>query len=173
MKKLFFASITNPFLGNKGNYNTFGEEVGSYTDSVNSLAPTLSFLFNAIFTIMFLFGIVRIGYALITKTGQVMKFSTGILIWVPITVFFIRLFMIFVFTTDGKTVTLLASDIIQLLKSSGYYFSIGMILVGLVFNLFYKLIKHPEYGRWSKRLWGSSAILILLVTIMPFVLGGA
>lgn len=168
-----YAAGSNPFLENKTSNGSFGEEIGTYTDSINSLAPTISFIFNALFTIMFLFGIVRMGYSLITKTGQVMKFSTGILIWVPITVFFIRLFMIFVFTTNGKNVTLLASDIIQLLKSTGYYFSIGMVLVGLVFYLFYKLIKHPEFGRWSKRLWGSSAILSILVTIMPYVLGGA
>lgn len=153
--------------------SNFNEQVSSWTDGVNSLAPSISFLFNALFTIMFLIGVVRLGYSFVTKTGQVMKFSTGVLIWVPISFFFIRILIIMLFTTTSKNVTLLASDIINLIQATGYYTSVGMVLIGLVLFMFYRFIEHPEFGRWSKRLWVSAVILTILTTITPFVLGSA
>jgi hypothetical protein len=152
---------------------TLNEQIGTWTEQVNGMAPTVSFMISALFTIMFLTGVVRMGYSIITKTGQVMRFSTGILIWVPVTFFIIRLMIIIMFTTNVNDVTLLASDVISLIKSTGYYTSLGMTLIGLVFFFFYKLIEHPEFGRWSKRLWVSAALLTLMITIMPFVLGAA
>ncbi|OUM90430.1 MAG: hypothetical protein BAA00_18275 [Parageobacillus thermoglucosidasius] len=160
---------TMPFL-NHGS-TSFNEQIEQWSSSINGFAPTISFLFNAIFTIMFLFGAVRLGYSMVTKTGQAMKFSTGLLIWVPITVFFIRIFILFIFTL--RDAASFAEDLISLLQYIGYYFSVGMILTGLVFFLFHKLINHPEFGRWGKRLWGLSGILVILVTIMPQVLGAA
>lgn len=176
---LFFVAIpgaamatSTPFLNN-GSGTSFNEQVNTWSSQLNSTAPTISFIMNAIFTIMFLFGVVRMGYAMITKTGQDMKNSMGIMIWVPIAVFSIRLLLLFMFTTTGKNVTLLANDIISLIQYIGYYLSIGMVLVGLLLFLFHRLINHPEFGRWSKRLWAMSGTLVLLVTVMPFVLGAA
>ncbi|QCJ45405.1 hypothetical protein FAY30_25985 (plasmid) [Bacillus sp. S3] len=162
----------NPLIGgNKG--PTLNEQLGTWTESINGLAPTVSFMFSALFTVMFLTGVVRMGYSIVTKTGQIMKGSTGILIWVPLSFFFIRIFILILFTTDSKNVTLLASDIINLIRTTGYFTSVGMTLIGLVLFLFFKLIEHPEYGRWSKRLWGTAALLTLLATVMPYVLGAA
>lgn len=166
------SAFANPFTSNN-NEPTFNDTLESWTASINGLAPTVSFMFSAIFTIMFLAGIVRMGYSIVTKTGQVMKGSTGLLIWVPITFFFIRVLILIIFTTDSNNVTLLASDIINLIRTAGYFTSIGMVLVGLILFLFYKLIEHPEYGRWSKRLWMTAALLTLLTTVMPFVLGAS
>lgn len=152
---------------------SFSKSVTGIGDSINSLAPHVSFIMSAIFTIMFLFGVVRMGYSIVTKTGQIMKGSTGLLIWVPITYFIIKIFLILTFTTNGKNVTLLASDIISLIKKSSYFTSIGMVLIGLVLFLFYRFLNHPEYGRWSKRLWLSAILLSFLATIMPYMLGAA
>lgn len=169
---LFFplTARANTFIGNN-NGPTLNEQTTLWADSINGLAPTVSLLFSSVFTIMFLAGVVRMGYSIITKTGQVMKGSTGILIWVPVTFFFIRILILIMFTTDSKNVTLLASDIISLIKTTGYFTSVGMILMGLVLFLFYKLIEHPEYGRWSKRLWVTAALLTLLTMVTPWVLG--
>lgn len=164
------SASANPVFSDS-NGPTFNETIESWTNSVNGLAPTVSFMFSALFTIMFLAGVVRMGYSIITKTGQIMKGSTGLLIWVPITFFFIRVLILILFTTNSNSVTLLASDIINLITTTGYFTSTGMVLVGLVLYLFYKLIEHPEYGRWSKRLWVTSALLTLLITVMPFVMG--
>lgn len=152
---------------------SFSESVTGIGDSINSLAPHVSFIMSAIFTIMFLFGVVRMGYSIVTKTGQIMKGSTGLLIWVPITYFIIKIFLILMFTTNGNNVTLLASDIISLIKKSSYFTSVGMVLIGLVLFLFYRFLNHPEYGRWSKRLWLSAILLSFLATIMPYMLGAA
>lgn len=152
---------------------SFNEQITNWTEGINGFAPTVSFLFSAFFTIMFLTGVIRMGYSIVTKSGHVMKFSTGLLIWVPVSFFFIRILIILLFTTNSNNVTILASDLITLIKTTGYYTSIGMILIGLVLFMFYRFIEHPEYGRWSKRLWVSAALLTALTTIMPFVLGTA
>lgn len=162
----------NPLMGSD-NGPTLNDQLGTWTESINGLAPTVSFMFSAFFTVMFLAGVVRMGYSIVTKTGHIMKGSTGILIWVPITFFFIRILILILFTTDSNNVTLLASDIISLVRTTGYFTSLGMILIGLVLFLFYKFIEHPEYGRWSKRLWVTAALLTLLASIMPYMLGAA
>lgn len=158
---------------NRGTGPSFDEQMSSWTNQINSYAPTISFLFNAVFTIMFLIGVVKLGYSFVTKTGHVMKLSTGLLIWAPISFFFIRLLIIMMFTTTSKNVTLLASEMIHLIQSTVYYTSIGIILIGLVLFMFYRFIDHPEYSRWSKRLWAISLVLTLLATITPFVLGAS
>lgn len=165
------ATMQNPII-NQGNSN-FQDNVSGLGDTINSFAPSVSFIFSAIFTIMFLFGVVRMGYAIITKTGHVMKFSTGILIWIPITFFIIKIFIILLFTTNGTNGTLLASDIIKLIKTTTYFTSVGMILVGFILFFIYRLIHHPEFGRWSKRLWAISIVLSAASTIIPFILGTA
>ncbi|MEI2358390.1 hypothetical protein [Mesobacillus zeae] len=167
------SAFATPLIDGGGSQGTLNDQLATWTESVNGFAPTVSFIFSAIFTIMFLTGVVRMGYSIVTKTGQVMKFSTGLLIWVPIAFFFIRVLIIILFTTNSNNVTLLASDIIDLIKTTGYFTSVGMVLIGLVLMLFYKLIEHPEFGRWSKRLWVTASLLTLLITIMPFVLGAA
>lgn len=166
------SANASPLIGGSSG-PTLNDQLATWTESINGLAPTVSFMFSAIFTVMFLAGVVRMGYSIVTKTGQIMKGSTGILIWVPVTFFFIRILILILFTTDSKNVTLLASDIISLVRTTGYFTSVGMVLIGLVLFLFYKLIEHPEFGRWSKRLWVTAALLSLLATVMPYVLGAA
>lgn len=150
---------------------TLNEQVGIWTEEVNGLAPTASFIISAIFTAMFLFGVVRLGYSIATKTGQVMKGSTGLLIWVPITFFSIRIFILLLFTTTGKGVTLLASDFIRLITATSFYTVCWMVSIGLIFLFIYKLIEHPEFGRWSKRLWTVAGVLTVLTIIAPIALG--
>lgn len=167
---LFPISVNASPLQQKPNVS-FSDQIGNWTDSFNSAAPTVSFLFSAIFTIMFLFGVVRLGYSIVTKTGQVMKGSTGILIWVPITFFFIRILILLLFTTNGNNVTLLANDLIRLVVATIHSTVDWMIAIGLVFFLFYKLINHPEFGRWSKRMWVFAAGLTIITFFAPIVLG--
>lgn len=164
-------ALASPINFNQG--STFSEDVVNWTTNINSYAPTVSFLFSAIFVLMFLFGVVRLGYSIITKTGQVMKGSTGLLIWVPIAFFLIRLFLILLFTINSTNVTLIASDMIRLIRTTGYFTVLGMVLIGFAMFLFFKFLKHPEFGRWSKRLWVVAALLFVLTSIMPIVFGAA
>ena len=166
------SAFASPISSNN-NRGNFSKSVSTITDGINGLAPDVALIFNAIFTIMFLVGIVRMGYSMVTKTGQVMKSSMGLLIWVPLSYFIIKLFILFLFTIKGKNVTLLASDGIRLIQSTSYYTSIGMVLIGLILFLFYRFIDQPEYGRRGKRLWLIAFILSGLTVIMPYVLGAA
>lgn len=141
----------------------------SVTGDVNGFAPLATILLSALFSIMFLFGIIKMIYALITKTGMVLKGSTGVLIGIPVFFLMLRLFFILSFTVDSSSATLLITDFLNLLVNVGYLSAVGMVLVGLSMKLFHRFLEHPEYGRWSKRLYIGAASLTLLTAIMPNV----
>lgn len=145
-------------------------DLTNMANEINSWAPTVSTIINRIFAIMFLFGVLTMGYSKVTKTGHVMKRSASTMIWAPAAYFIIKLVVILVFSIDKNTIQLF-SDTIYVLQYSGFYVSIGLILVGLLFHLFYKLIQHPEFMRWSKRLWSASAVIVLAVILVPALLG--
>jgi uncharacterized membrane protein YozB (DUF420 family) len=163
-----------PFLdpNHNSSKSDWGEQIQEWTFSINEKAPEVSMIFSTIFSIMFLIGILKMGYSLVTKTGSVMKEASSLLIWVPVVVFLIRIISIFMFTTNEHNITLLLSDLFKILQSLGIYLSIGLVLVGLVMHLFYKFLNHPDYGRWSKRLWVSSLLLGVMTGLMPIVIGG-
>ena len=156
--------------GEKKEGTTMNQTVANLTDDLNSKAPTISLTISTLFSIMFLIGVIRMAYALVTKTGMVLKGSTGILIGVPIFVLTIRLFFVISFTTTESEIPQLVTDVMNLLIKSGFYAAIGMLFIGLLMKLFHKFLNHPEYGRWSKRLFIGSSSLIALTAIMPIVL---
>lgn len=153
----------------KKRIGTFANNIGK---SLSSNANDISFIFNAIFAIMFLIGVIKMSYALITKTGMVLKGSTGILIGIPIVVVLIRLFFILSFTTNGPNATLFISNLLLFFIKSSFFAAVGMVLVGLLMKLFHKFLNHPEYARWSKTLIMGAGILSLVTAIMPTVLQG-
>ncbi|WP_163537342.1 hypothetical protein [Gracilibacillus sp. YIM 98692] len=146
---------------------SFFMEMGA---SLDEYAPLVGFLFTAILALMFVYGVVKLGYALTTKTGMQLKGSTGMLITIPIIVVSVRLFFIFSFTTKKPDVTLIVSDVIAFVQGTGFYTALGMVLIALIMRLFYKLLNHPEYGRWSKRLFQGAVLLTILSAIMPTVI---
>ncbi|MFB1100514.1 hypothetical protein [Terribacillus sp. JSM ZJ617] len=144
--------------------------LGLTTNSADKYVPTAAFIFNAIFTIMTLLGIIQLGYSLVTKTGFNLKGATGILIYTPLVVVIVRIFFIFVFTTVLPNVTLIINDIISLILAICLSVSVGMVLIGLIMKLFHHFLRHPEYSRWSKRLFVGAAGLTVLSTITPIVM---
>lgn len=80
--------MANPF----SDAPSMDDMITNWGNSINDSAPIVSSLFSSLFTIMFLVGVVRLGYSIVTKTGQVMKGATGVLIWAPISFFIIRIF---------------------------------------------------------------------------------
>ncbi|MCM3441412.1 hypothetical protein [Metabacillus halosaccharovorans] len=146
--------------------NTFLDGV---TKDFNINAPLVTVLISAILTIMFIFGIIRMIYALITKTGMVLKGSTGVLIGIPVFFVILRLFFILAFTVNKSQAALLVTDFLNLLIHVSYLLAIGMVLIGLAMKLFHRFLEHPEYGRWSKRLYIGAVSLTILTAIMPIV----
>lgn len=147
-----------------------GTFFGGVGESLDSYAPTMGILFTAILTLMFIVGVIRLGYAMTTKTGMVLKGSTGMLICIPLLVVVVRLFFIFFFTTSSPDVTLLINDMITFLIYVGYYTALAMVLIGLFMRFLYKLLYHPKYGRWSWGLLQGAAFLVILSAIMPLVI---
>ncbi|PGT83269.1 hypothetical protein [Bacillus sp. AFS040349] len=180
---LFVSSVTSttyaatedlPFLKNQNgvtqNTQNFDAFIDNATEEVNSTAPMVNTIVTTLLSIMFLVGVIKMGYALVTKTGMVLKGSTGVLIGIPIFVLTLRLFFILSFTTNKQGVTLLVIDGMNLLVRVGLFVSIGMVLIGLLMRLFHKFLNHPEYARWSKRLYIGAAWLCLLTSVMPIVI---
>lgn len=149
---------------------TNGNLVENLTNSVNGLAPIFSTIIPTLFTIMFLIGVIKMGYSIMTKTGHVMKGSTSVMVWVPVVYFMIRVASIFLFTTSKADVTLFVT-IMHVLQTIGILISVGIVIISLIFYLMHILLKHPEYGKWSKRLLMSSVLLVLLVNIIPIIMG--
>lgn len=166
----FDTASSNRILENINRDNTsFNQFSNDVIMELNSYAPMVSTVISTVFVLMFLAGVIQLGYAMITKTGMNMKTSTGILIGVPLTVVMLRLFFILAFTKDanlGKVMT----DFMHLLTSIGFYTSIGMTLLAFIMVLFNKLLIHPGFSRWGKRLFIGSVGLALLTAVMPAVL---
>ncbi|WP_216776794.1 hypothetical protein [Metabacillus halosaccharovorans] len=171
-----FAVSDVPVPQNNGGLNgpIEAKEMDTFLDGVtkdvNGNAPLVTVLISAILSIMFIFGIIRMIYALITKTGMVLKGSTGVLIGIPVFFVILRLFFILAFTINKSEATLLVTDFLNLLVHVGYLLAIGMILIGFAMKLFHRFLEHPEYGRWSKRLYIGAVSLTILTAIMPEVL---
>ncbi|QAS54861.1 hypothetical protein [Halobacillus litoralis] len=140
------------------------------TEDLNEQAPVIEVMATTVLGIMFLIGVIMMVYALTTKTGMVLKRSTGILIGVPLFFITVRLFFILFFTTNGTNVTLLVTDILALLTSIGFYAAVGMVLIALIMRLFHKFLNHPEFYRWSKKLYIGAAGLTMLTAIVPLVI---
>lgn len=169
-----FAATTQSPWGSqsKGSGQEGGVDslIGGVTSDINGFAPTVSTIISAIFVIMFLVGVIKLGYSLVTKTGMILKGSTGMLIGIPIFIVTIRLFFILAFTINSSGVTLLVTDIMNALIKIGFLASVGMVLVGLVMTLFNKFLSHPAYARWSKVLYIGAITVTILTGVMPAVI---
>lgn len=161
---VLFGSFPAPASANVMN------SIGNAANQINSWAPKISILINRVFAVMFLLGVLTMGYSKVTKTGHVMKKSANTMVWAPAAYFIIKLVVILVFSIDKNTAQLFM-DTIYLLQYSGFYVAVGISLVGLLLHLFYKLIRHPEFMRWSKRLWSAAAVIVLAVILVPKLLG--
>lgn len=174
LQSVAFAAVSqSPWESNKqvGNeQNGLDSLVGGLTSDVNGLAPMVSTIISAIFVIMFLVGVIKLGYSLVTKTGMVLKGSTGMLIGIPIFIVVIRLFFILAFTINSSGVTLLVTDVMNALIKIGFLAAVGMVLVGLVMTLFNKFLNHPAYARWSKVLYIGAITVTILTGVMPAVI---
>lgn len=166
----FAVATQSPWDKRSGNDDGIDSLVGGITSDVNGLAPTVSIIISTIFVIMFLIGVIKLGYSLVTKTGMVLKGSTGILIGIPIFIVTIRLFFILAFTTSSLGVALLVTDVMTALVKIGFLASVVMVLIGLVMTLFNKFLNHPAYVRWSKVLYIGAVTVSILTGIMPAVI---
>ncbi|GEN30679.1 hypothetical protein HNQ35_001554 [Cerasibacillus quisquiliarum] len=85
--------------------------------------------------------------------------------------FFFRIVGIFILgENDIINVDGYLNSIISFLSSAILFVALGMILIGLLFRIFNKLISHPAYSRWSNRLFLFSGISIVLSIVVKPVL---
>lgn len=150
----------------------------SLGDAANNLAMTIdentyiwANIIPAIFTALFIYFLIRLAYALITKVGTTLKSATWGLITIPLIFIFFRIVGIFILgENDIINVDGYLNSIISFLSSAILFVALGMILIGLLFRIFNKLISHPAYSRWSNRLFLFSGISIVLSIVVKPVL---
>ncbi|MFD1608684.1 hypothetical protein [Oceanobacillus luteolus] len=150
----------------------------SLGDAANNLAMTIdentyiwANIIPAIFTALFIYFLIRLAYALITKVGTTLKSATWGLITIPLIFIFFRIVGIFILgENDIINVDGYLNSIISFLSSAILFVALGMILIGLLFRMFNKLISHPAYSRWSNRLFLYSGISIVLSIVVKPVL---
>ncbi|MFD1736170.1 hypothetical protein ACFSCX_06285 [Bacillus salitolerans] len=142
-------------------------------ERANELLPVVYSTGIKFITVIFLAAVVVMAFSMMMKIGQWTKWSTGVMISSLLVLILFRGVPLIILTTNAMGVSVLAGDFLKVLTKVGIYSSVGMILVGLALRYIYKLITHPDYNRWSKRLFIGSTIILLLSTIMPFIFLGA
>lgn len=149
----------------------FSDSLNATTQTVNENTMIWSSIIPAIFTVIFIYFLIRFAYALFTKVGSTLKTATWGLISIPIIFIFFRVVGIFVLgENDIQNVDGYLNSIISLLSSSVFFIAIGLVFIGLLFRMSYILIKHPAYNRWSNRLFLFSVISIILSVVVEPVL---
>lgn len=161
------------FNGNPVEEKEFEPTIGNWTEDVNGIMPHIYDTGMKFITIMFIIAVVGLALSLVFKNGQWTKWSSGVMTTTLLIILVFRGGPIIMLTTDAIGITLFASDVLNFATSVGLYVAIGMTLVSLLMRLFYKLINHPDYFRWSKRLMIGSVIIAILSLVMPVVFLGS
>lgn len=147
------------------------ETLNNATHTVNENTFLWANIIPAIFTILFIAYLIRLGYALVTKVGSSLKGAVWGLISIPIIFIFFRIVGIFVLgENDIIQVDGYFNSIISFLSTSILFVAIGMVFIGLLFRLSFILINHPAYSRWSNRLFLFSVVSIILSIVIKPVL---
>ncbi|NRD81079.1 hypothetical protein HPT25_27690 [Bacillus sp. BRMEA1] len=150
----------------------FHSTMGSWMGDMDGILPQVYDTGMKFITIMFIIAVIALALSLIFKNGKWTKWSTGVMGTTLLIILFFRAGPIIMLTTNTIGVTLFASNLLKFVTSVGIYIAIGMLLVSLLMRLFYKLINHPDYFRWSKRLMLGSVIIAVLSLIIPVVFLG-
>lgn len=125
----------------------------------------------AVFTVLFIYFLIRLGYALITKVGSTLKSATWGLISIPLIFIFLRIVGIFVLGESNLiNVDGYLNNLVSFLSTAVFFVAIGMVLIGLLFRFAYILINHPAYNRWSNRLFLFSVMSVILSIVVQPVL---
>lgn len=151
--------------------DNFSNTLQDTTQTMNDSTAVWSAIIPALFTILFIYFLIRLAYGLVTKVGSTLKAATWGIISIPVIFIFLRVTGIFILGERNliKADSHLES-IVSLLSSTVYYVAIALVLIGLLFRFGYKLINHPAYGRWSNRLFLFSVLSIILSSVIKPVL---
>ncbi|MGE6755972.1 hypothetical protein ACQKFO_21460 [Rossellomorea sp. NPDC071047] len=150
----------------------FNEDAGLTTKLLEGSMPTVYDTGMTIITIVFVIAVIVAIMALTFKNGQWTKWSTGVMITTLLIILSFRGLPILFFSSDAMGMKLIIDDALNLVKSMGIYAAILMMFIGLLFRFNHNLINHPEYSRWSKRLFIGSILTAALIIIMPTVFLG-
>lgn len=151
--------------------SNFSDVLDNTAYTVNENTFIWSNIIPAIFTILFIIFLIRLGYALFTKVGSSLKGAVWGLISIPLIFIFLRIVGIFVLGESNIVkVDGYFNSTIALLSTSILFIAVAMLFIGILLRFSHRLIKHPAYHRWSNRLFLFSALSVLLSIIVEPVL---
>ncbi|MFE7064515.1 hypothetical protein ACFVAD_20480 [Sutcliffiella sp. NPDC057660] len=154
-----------PFESKDGSTGLFS----GLTDSMSSALPGIYETGMNVISIFFIVAVIGYSMSLLFKNGQWMKWSAGVMMSSLLVILVLRGGPILFYSTTVIGVPALIKDIINFLTTTGVFIAIGMLLTSLLFRFTYKLIKHPDYHRWSRRLMVGSVLVAILSTTVPII----
>ncbi|UNL87529.1 hypothetical protein [Priestia koreensis] len=173
-----FASSDIPnFVPKQGDMKIEAKRIDSGTsfmsDTLNGLLPKVMDVGIKVITIMFVAAVIVMAFALLMKNGQWTKIGTGVMMGSFVAIIMLRVVPIFMLTSDRMNITLFVNDTLDLLKHISFVAAIGMVIIGLFIRFLHQLLNHPDYFRWSKRLYIGALILTILSTFIPILFTAA
>lgn len=124
-----------------------------------------------IITIIFITGSFVMLLSVLFKNGQWQKFSQLLMAFSFISILTLRGMPLIILSIKDPS-----TDIDYLLQGVTHYISAAVIyaaVVGIVlsflFRFGYKLIKHPEFHRWSRTLRSISILMVVFSFIIPWI----
>ncbi|WP_251609855.1 hypothetical protein [Priestia koreensis] len=173
-----YASSDIPdFVPKQGDMKIEAKSIGSGTsfmsDTLNGLLPKVMDVGIKVITIMFVAAVIVMAFALLMKNGQWTKIGTGVMISSFVAIIMLRVVPIFMLTSDRMNITLFVNDALDLLKHISFVAAIGMVIIGFFIRFLHQLLNHPDYFRWSKRLYIGALILTILSTFIPILFTAA
>lgn len=170
------VSAVNKILPAKRDPNTMPitptDSSGFFQSMMTSLDSSLPAVYEVgmnVITIIFIVAVIGYAMALLFKNGQWMKWSAGIMLSSLVVILLLRGGPILFYSTTVMGVPTLIKDIMSFLTATGVFIAVGMLLTSLLFRFNYKLLRHPDYHRWSRRLLVGSILVATLSTVIPVV----
>lgn len=149
---------------------TTDDLTGSIQGMVDKAIPVIYKGGLQIFDMIFVIGVIGLGFGLIFKQGQWQKFSSGMVKWSFIGSLLIRLIPLFIYTLNVIGINELFDDLLNMFQYTAYYTSVGVVFMAILLRFMHSLIHHPEYLRWSKRLSVFSILFLLLPSMVSFII---
>lgn len=121
-------------------------------------------------TVIFIAAVLLMIMAIIFKNGQWQKFAQSSMLWSFIAMMVIRAIPLTILSIQGgMDVDDAFNTMIAGLTQLSLFLGVTGIMLSFLFRFIHKLIKHPEYHRWSKNVFSMSLLMMLFALVGPLL----
>lgn len=124
---------------------------------------------NAI-TIIFLCAVIMMILAILFRNGQWQKFAQTTMLWTFLSMLLLRAIPIVILSFRSEMdVDEAFSTALIAISQITLFIALTALMLSLLFRFAYKLIKHPEYHRWSKNTLNVSVMMAIFAIVGPYI----